>query len=104
MTTKSLDPRRKPSILSIIILSTFLLIIVLLIRQAYSSCVAEADVSVPRRYISIQVEEGDTLWSIAIAHKSQATDISHYIQEIQALNDMTNEDLIASQYLVIPVE
>lgn len=90
-------------LLSVIILSVFLLVVVLLFRQHHSSYVAEAN-NEPQRYISIRIEEGDSLWSIASEYKSQATDIKHYMNTIRELNNIQGSVIYASEYLIIPVE
>lgn len=102
-TQKSHHANIRRRLLSIIILSVFLLIIVLLVRQHHSAFVAEAD-GRSRRYISIQIEEGDSLWSIASEHKSESTDIIHYINSIREINHLKSDDIYAAQYLIIPVE
>ena len=89
-------------LLSVIILSVFLLIIALLIRQHHSAFIAEADAE-PQRYMSIQIEEGDSLWSIASEYKSDTTDIKHYINTVRELNNIKGSEIYASQYLIIPI-
>lgn len=54
-------------------------------------------------YKSIQIEEGDTLWGLAKENMSgQYKNISSYIKEVMAMNAMTQETLIAGEYIVIP--
>lgn len=90
-------------LLSIIILTVFLLIAALLIRQHHSAFIAEAE-GEPQRYMSIQIEEGDSLWSIASEYKSDTTDIKHYINTVRELNNIKGSEIYASQYLIIPLE
>ncbi len=55
-------------------------------------------------FTSIQVEKGDTLWSIA----EEYGDDEHYdsqndfITEVMAMNNLGSEDIISGQYLIVP--
>ena len=53
-------------------------------------------------YTSIMIQEGDTLWSIADEHMSgQYKSKQSYISEIKKLNHLTNDSIMAGQYLII---
>lgn len=87
--------------LSILILSLFLLLMILLLRQTFAACAAEAK---PERYTSIRIEQGDSLWSIAKENTSDAASIDHFIGEVRRINNLKGDTLIESQYLIIPIE
>ncbi len=54
-------------------------------------------------YTSIQIEKGDTLWSIADTYMTSEYDsIQDYIREIKELNHLGPDDIHAGQYLTIP--
>lgn len=53
---------------------------------------------------SIQVEKGDTLWSLAekYADADHYNTNSEYISEVMRINHLHDDEIIAGQYLVIP--
>ena len=54
-------------------------------------------------YTSIEIEQGDTLWSIASEYMSAEYDsIQDYIEEVKELNQLGPDDIHAGQYLMIP--
>ena len=54
-------------------------------------------------YTSIEIEQGDTLWSIASEYISAEYDsIQDYIEEVKELNQLGPDDIHAGQYLMIP--
>jgi cell division protein YceG involved in septum cleavage len=54
-------------------------------------------------YTSIQIQEGDTLWSIADTyHSNMALSRTDYIQEIIELNHIDADNIHAGNYLIIP--
>lgn len=54
-------------------------------------------------YTTIQVEEGDSLWSIAETYYSpDYSDYNEYIAEVKSINNMNNDNIKKGSYLVIP--
>ena len=54
-------------------------------------------------YTSIEIEPGDTLWSIASEHISVEYDsIQEYIDEVKELNQLGPDEIHSGQYLTIP--
>lgn len=54
-------------------------------------------------YTSIEVEKGDTLWSIANEYMSAEYDsVQAYIDEVKELNRLGADDIHSGQYLMIP--
>lgn len=54
-------------------------------------------------YSSIVVERGDTLWSLAEEHMGDQYETKQdYVKEVMQMNGMSDDKLIAGQYLVIP--
>ena len=52
---------------------------------------------------SVEVERGDTLWSIAEKFKTdEYSDINEYIMEIKASNGLTTDDIHTGHYLIVP--
>lgn len=54
-------------------------------------------------YTSVQVQKGDTLWSIANSYMTdEYTDITEYINEICTINHIDESDIHYGDYLTIP--
>lgn len=67
---------------------------------------AKSDDTAPvyKYYTSIEVQYGETLWSIATQNMSPGhyAHITDYIQEISRINRLTDEKIVAGQALIIP--
>lgn len=53
---------------------------------------------------SIQIEKGDTLWSIAnenmdIEHYSNT---SEYVREVKSINSLASDRIVAGNYIIVP--
>jgi LysM repeat protein len=54
-------------------------------------------------YKSIEIQSGDTLWSIADTYISEEYDsVDSYIAEVKAMNSLASNDITSGHYLVIP--
>lgn len=54
-------------------------------------------------YTSIQIETGDTLWSIASNHiTDEYQDMNEFIQEVCSINHISRDEIHAGQYIIIP--
>lgn len=54
-------------------------------------------------YTSIEVQSGDTLWSIASDHITEEySDMNAYIDEVCSINKISQDEIHAGQYLTIP--
>ena len=66
-----------------------------------------SDRPVQKQYKSIQIEEGDTLWSIAIEYNDEALSndsTNEYIEDIKSINNLVRDDKItAGNYIIVPV-
>ena len=55
------------------------------------------------RILSVEIESGDSLWSIATEYFTEDFDsIPSYIREIKRMNGMTSDALYAGDYIVVP--
>lgn len=53
-------------------------------------------------YTSVQIESGDSLWSIANKYCTEGNmDISDYIKEIKQINHLTTDNITSGQYLTV---
>lgn len=59
--------------------------------------------SIPAKpsYISIQIQSGDSLWSIAETYKPADQSTDEYIDELITLNGLNSDDIHADQFLSI---
>ena len=54
-------------------------------------------------YTSVEIEAGDTLWTIAEEYMSaEYDDINEYIKEIKKINGIYNDTIHAGNYLMVP--
>jgi len=52
---------------------------------------------------SVQIEEGDSLWSIASTYYTEEfSSVSDYVTEIKRMNGLSSDVLYTGSYLVIP--
>jgi len=54
-----------------------------------------------RYYTSICVDSNDTLWSIAKEYRPDNCDITGYIRDIKAINNMSSDTIYAGQNLIV---
>lgn len=56
-------------------------------------------------YVTIQVQEGDTLWQLASAAADTDTDVRHTVHAMIETNHLSgNEDIYPGQVLQVPVK
>lgn len=54
-------------------------------------------------YTSIQIESGDTLWAIADEYiTDEYSDMNEYIREVCSINHISEDEIHAGQYIVVP--
>ena len=52
---------------------------------------------------SVQIEEGDSLWSLASEYFTEEfSSVSNYITEIKRMNGLSSDTLYAGSYILIP--
>ena len=65
---------------------------------------AKQDHNMYKYYTSVQVEDGDSLWSIAEEYSDvdAYASYSDYIDEVKQINHISGDDIHAGEYLTIP--
>lgn len=54
-----------------------------------------------RYYTSIQIDQDDTLWDIALRYKWHGQTTQSYIDEVMEMNHLSSDGINAGQYLMI---
>ncbi len=69
----------------------------------FTDAKAEADdhKTVYKYYKSIEINSGDTLWSIAKEYKSEDCTTQEYISEVKLINGLATDNIQDSQHLMI---
>lgn len=81
-----------------------LLIAILLIIGAFQLVIPlMTSANTPTKYITVIVEDGDSLWTIAAQFKNEHTDIRKYINLIQKHNQRYDTLLQPGEVLKVPV-
>ncbi len=100
--------RRQREIRRRFILAGIALILILIFTLSYHALVSNASTQMEeityKYFTSIQIEAGDTLWSLADRYADSAHYDSQdqYIAEVMHINHMTSEELHAGNYLIVP--
>lgn len=102
------DMRKKQVRKNTVILMLVLLIIILLcvfFTATFSSQASDMEHQHYYKYYkSIVIKKGDTLWSIAGEYMDTQhyQGISDYINEVKEMNALTNNQITAGNYLIVP--
>lgn len=83
----------------------FMIILFLFVVFALPERTASAGNSAAKAYTitSVQIEEGDSLWSLASKYYSEEfMSVTNYIAEIKRMNGITSDVLYAGNYILIP--
>ena len=88
-----------------IIMLTMLLVFIILVALFGKMMIAHADqaVTYDKSFISIEIENGDTLTTIAQAYAVSEAEYEDYIQEVMQINNLKNDTIHAGCYLMVPV-
>lgn len=72
--------------------------------HAIISHATEADCEISYKYYkSIEINHGDSLWSLAETYAGeQYASTQDYIDEVMHINHLSDESLIAGQFLIVP--
>lgn len=82
----------------------FVLAITFLCGFFYTNAFAKEDAlqTTYKYYTSLEVERGDTLWSIASEYADEAyCSVQEYIEELKYMNNLTSDKIVEGHYLTI---
>ena len=95
---------RSRTALTIVGLSLILIgIAVILFGQNSDTPSVEASTVKLKYYTSIEVESGDTLWSLAEEYGERYQDHDVFIKEVRSINKLEGDHITAGASLMIPV-
>ena len=78
-------------------------IAILLFGKSSNTPDVEASTIKEKQFTSIQVQPGDTLWSLAEEYGEPYKDYSVFIDEVKSINQLHGDHITAGGYLFIPV-
>ncbi len=93
---------RKLFITAAILISAVFCILILSSGQADLDRV-EASTVKEKIYTSIEIQDGDTLWSLAETYGEKYKDYSVFIDEVRSINKLSGDRITAGACLLIPV-
>lgn len=100
--------RRQKEIRRVFILAGIAVVLVLVFTLSYHALLSQAntelgDVSY-KYFTSVQIEPGDTLWTLAdrYADKEHYVSQDQYIVEVMSMNHLDDENIYAGNYLILP--
>ncbi len=80
-----------------------LIIIVLTVIFTTKTATATNSNKRVKQVTSVQIQKGDTLWSIASRYMScEYKDLNEYVEEIMLSNGLTSEKIHAGNYIIVP--
>ena len=81
----------------------FMVLIVLFVMMAHSAFSKSDNIRDEYDVVSVTVQPGDTLWSIASEYKPKGEDLRKFVYEIAANNGVENCEIVCGQTLFIPI-
>lgn len=87
-----------------IMLSTIITIVILfMIVNSITVAYADDMIEYEKSFISIEINEGDTLTSIAETYAKSEAEYQDYIEEVISINNLKNDIIHNGCYLLVPV-
>ncbi|MDE6433983.1 MAG: LysM peptidoglycan-binding domain-containing protein [Lachnospiraceae bacterium] len=88
---------------NIMLISLLVITIILSLTIGFRMVHANESVEYEKSFVSIEIESGDTLTSIAQAYAPSSAVYADYIVEVKNINNLQNDTIHAGCYLMIPV-
>ena len=74
-----------------------------IVLSSNNAAQAEENANTSKRYASVRIEPGESLWSIASSYADgHYSSIQEYIEEVRFINELPSDTIHAYAYLVIP--
>ena len=98
-TRRTVDRR----IIRLIVLVLLFIIMTFTVILATKKVTAKREGFRVKQVASIEIQKGDTLWSIASTHMSdEYDDVNEYIAEIMVSNGLSSDRIHAGNYIIVP--
>ena len=81
----------------------FMVMIVVFVMVAHVAFSKPDNITDEYTVVSVTVEAGDTLWSIASKYKPEGRDLRSFVYEIAANNGINDCNIIVGQSIFVPV-
>lgn len=81
----------------------FMILMVVVVMMAHAAFSKPDNISDEYNVVSVTVESGDTLWSIASEYKPQGKDLREFVYEIAANNGIKDCDILCGQTIFVPI-
>lgn len=81
----------------------FMVLMVVFVMMAHSAFSKQENANKTYEVISVTVQPGDTLWSIAKEYKPKGADLREFVYEIEANNGIEDCEIFSGQTLFIPI-
>lgn len=81
------------------------IVAIAIIAASFSSQANDEDhMATYKYYKSIEIQKGDTLWSIANSYSdtNHYASTTEYIKEVRNINSLTSDNIIAGSYIIVP--
>ena len=91
--------RKKIAVYSCVL--SLILIVIIAMSQSISTKATEQRPDGVKRYESIMIQEGDSLWSIAKEYKLDEISIAEYINDVKKINRLYSDRIHAGNYLIV---
>ncbi|NLK99774.1 MAG: LysM peptidoglycan-binding domain-containing protein [Clostridiales bacterium] len=97
---RKMADRRKSRWLAIVILFILMIFTILF---ATKKVTAKREGNRVKHVASVEIQKGDTLWTIASKHMSdEYKDLNEYIAEIMTTNGLSSDKIQAGNYIIVP--
>lgn len=81
----------------------FATIIIFALVNCITVAYADEAVEYEKSFISIEIEQGDTLTSIAESYAKSEAEYQDYIEEVMSINNLKDDTIHNGCYLLVPV-
>lgn len=87
----------------IFLLATVFLITIgsVIFGSSFSAAQSDESATLYKYYKSVELKQGDSLWSIAETYKLKGTDTRKYIAELMKINNLTSDKINRNKHLII---
>ena len=80
-----------------------MVLIVVFVMMAHAAFSKPDNISGEYDVISVTVQPGDTLWSIAQEYKPQGTDLRKFVYDLAANNGIADCNIVPGQTIFVPI-